>query len=202
MKKLDEEVINLWNKGYSATRIGKSYGVTRHAIYKYLHSNEIKLKDREVTRQRVNLTCKTCGIEYSMVKSRVGKWSNTYCSSGCFRKSQGSLEYNRNRQGQIIARKVINSVYPVVGGDYVIHHVDGDPMNNRIENLMIFLNQIDHRLWHDKGKLSGIEPLWRGDGVVEDKAGVLEAGSEKDSESGSESGSERRFIPPGLIGFY
>jgi len=34
----------------------------------------------------------------------------------------------------------------------VVHHVNGDPQDNRIENLWLFPNNVAHRAWHQISK--------------------------------------------------
>jgi hypothetical protein len=52
--------------------------------------------------------------------------------------------------------------------DEVVHHIDGDPLNNAPENLMIFQTNPDH-LRHE---LTGRVPNWTQDGLNRMKAGV------------------------------
>ena len=41
----------------------------------------------------------------------------------------------------------------------VVHHVDHDPTNNALHNLMLFASNSDHKLWEHHGSP---RPLWRG----------------------------------------
>lgn len=41
-----------------------------------------------------------------------------------------------------------------------VHHIDHDPLNNALENLMLFASNRDHKLY--EGGKSAIEPLWDG----------------------------------------
>lgn len=57
----------------------------------------------------------------------------------------------------------------------VVHHIDGDPSNNSIENLQLFRSNSDHL----KHELTGKNPNWTEDGVSRIIEGILKSANRR-----------------------
>jgi hypothetical protein len=61
--------------------------------------------------------------------------------------------YQQSRQGQRIAREVIDKLTTLWHHmNYVAHHVDGDDLNNDPNNLWAFKTNADHMKFHRFGE--------------------------------------------------
>lgn len=151
-----EEIITLWLSGsHTLQSIADKYQVSRPAIKLLLNSHGYstarKLKLTE-------FTCNLCGRPAVKPKSR-NKYLKEYCSPACYKTSMNTSDYNLNRQGQRQARKAVSAVFPLTNQSYVVHHLDNNPMNNKLCNLMVFRNQEEHVLFHNGGDL---KPVFNG----------------------------------------
>ena len=59
--------------------------------------------------------------------------------------------YYANRHGQTIARSIVSQVFHLLDG-YVVHHIDSDNTNNRLDNLAVFASQAEHISFHRGGE--------------------------------------------------
>lgn len=61
-------------------------------------------------------------------------------------------QHYKDNLSRVKARKMMKKLYPDLKENQVIHHKDGNPMNNSIENLQI-LSYGEHQLIHSKSNL-------------------------------------------------
>lgn len=161
MPKIDERAIKLYCEDlFSLQMVAEVFGCSRQAVKKYLNKREI-----DTGNKKFEVICDQCGKNFKKQRSRIRNCRKNYCSTGCYYKAIHNPEYNDNRQGQRIARKVLDEVFMTMGlrlyYGWVVHHVDGNTMNNDLDNLMVFDGQSDHMQWHRAGyEKSGVRPIW------------------------------------------
>ena len=135
-----------------------------------------KLAMKKVT--RVECKCNQCGITYSVNKFRADKTS--YCGRECYNKSfigKGISDKNRFKKGHIahnlgdrthfdistgyirttisgkreaLHRHVWREHYEYLPREYIVHHIDRNKLNNKIENLCLMTPQ-EHSHIHKGG---------------------------------------------------
>lgn len=134
--------------------IGAHYGVTRQAIFKHLRKAGIDADQGE----RVTVECSMCGKEFSMTRKRWKLTDRPHCSSDCYVLRRSNPDYIPWRQGGRLARIIVSQYFRLEPG-HIVHHIDGNQRNNKLDNLQVFANQSDHlKLHHGRD----IEPLWDG----------------------------------------
>ena len=169
MAKIDDRAIELWFKDLQSLQmIGDFFGVTRQAVKKWLNARGIDTGKWEVV-------CEGCGEVFWRHRYQIRKTRLNYCSSKCYYEALHNLGYTENRNGQREARRVVKEFFPLAEG-HVVHHIDGNTLNNEVSNLMVFKDHSDHMRWHRAGgEDSGVIPVWpvlekRGVKKVEKKA--------------------------------
>jgi hypothetical protein len=115
-----------------------------------------------------DLECSICGKVFQRGRAYIRNTRHPVCSPECYYKRIENPDYNGNRQGQRVARKVVDDLLMTEGWrlmpEWVVHHIDGDTTNNDPGNLMVFESHSDHMRWHRGGfEESGVVPVWRGD---------------------------------------
>lgn len=156
MKLFNEvDILNFWYAGKTLQEIANEYDVTRQAVKYHLNKRGISTGKRS---KKIDLVCVKCGKVFKRLKSYSMRSNRIYCSHECYFASLHNPGYNQNRQGQRIARRVVSEIFDFESG-HVVHHEDGDCMNNELSNLIVFRNQSDHLKWH-RG-VDGVTPLWR-----------------------------------------
>lgn len=111
-------------------------------------------------------TCKFCNQQFEIINNQKGK--RIYCSTECYnndsignpylsgpyyRCSDGNnqqLNYHRYLIQQHLGRKLLSNEH--------IHHIDGNKLNNTIDNLMI-VSPSDHRKLHKEKEWKDIKCL-------------------------------------------
>jgi len=61
------------------------------------------------------------------------------------------------RLGNRRARAIMGEVFPLQEG-HVVHHIDGNVLNNNIDNLVVFRNQGDHCRHHRDFEVTPVYP--------------------------------------------
>ena len=139
--------------------IAGRHGVTRQGIYKVLHRAGIETPKTS----RLPVSCAVCGNEVERTRGMLRKRRHHFCSVPCyysFLAAKKGLDYKSMSHGRRIARAAVREVFPLADGQ-VVHHVDGDPFNNALSNLMVFANQGDHIRFHHFGAYY-VRPLFDG----------------------------------------
>lgn len=117
----------------------------------------------------VERTCKTCGCIY-----KTQKWRNKfYCSTKCYKKTGannpkwgggtvivGGYRYiynpthpNCTQNGYVVEHRLVmeQSIKRYLRKKEVVHHINHNRLDNRIENLILFSSNGEHtRLEHIK----------------------------------------------------
>lgn len=148
----------------SMIELAKRYSVSRMAIWKILHKNNVN-----TTKQAANITtsCDWCNKIIVKPRYQVRKNLHSFCSHKHF-----SLWLNRDsktnplisyRHGSKIARKLVSEHFPLLPW-HVVHHIDKNNFNNALENLLVFESQSDHVKFH---RQQYIEPIWIGKKYLE-----------------------------------
>ena len=142
--------------------IAKRYNVSRQAIWKTLRAAGI---DTSKAAANIKTSCPSCGKVFSVVRCRLRKSKNVFCSAACYsaylEAGNGMGSYISNRHGQRVARSKV-AEYIDLKPEYVVHHIDRDCLNNRLDNLMVFACQGDHIRYHRLGPEYS-RPVWSGD---------------------------------------
>ena len=64
-----------------------------------------------------------------------------------YKKIKGKLEHR-----EVVSKFIGRFLYD----EEVVHHIDEDKTNNKIENLMLFPNQAEHKSFHNKVRQFGM----------------------------------------------
>lgn len=139
--------------------IAARYGITRQAVYKLMVRNGVSTSGGAIP-----VTCSACGKEIHRARCQVRKRKNLFCDHKCYyaflEAGNGNGPYKQNSQGQRIARSKVADVFDLRPG-HVVHHIDRNCLNNRLDNLMVFANQGDHIRYHRLGP-DYAAPIWDG----------------------------------------
>lgn len=90
-------------------------------------------------------------------KNKIGKKSNNW--KGGFLKNKDGYIYqlssnhpNKNSLGYVYKHRLIMEKHlgRFLTSEEVVHHIDKNPSNNSIKNLMLFPNNGEHRKYHGK----------------------------------------------------
>jgi len=138
------------------TTLAAQYGVSRQAIYKIL-----KRAGADTKKQRLPVSCTTCGTEILRTKGRIRKQLNHFCSSECyfaFLEAGNGFPYIESRAGQKRARVIVGDHFRLQNG-HIVHHENRNTLDNRLINLKVFANNGDH-VRHHRG--FDVLPIWDG----------------------------------------
>lgn len=139
-------------KHLTMQEIADRIGMSKTAICKRFKKFGVRSNDGEWVR----LLCDFCGKETRIRRCQWKKSIHHYCSAPCYYADIENHGYYPWRQGQRLARAIVNQYYRL-DTDMVVHHKDGDNRNNDRSNLAVFKNQGEHMAYH-RGKK--IEPLF------------------------------------------
>lgn len=127
--------------------IGAKLGRTRQAIHERMRRLGIDTAKGE----RFEVVCDSCHQPFTTTRKRFLAAVKHFCCHKCYTIYLHSNDYLQNRTGQRLGRIVMSDH---LGRDLVIgevvHHVDGNNLNNDISNLMLFKSHSEHILFHHK----------------------------------------------------
>jgi len=127
--------------------IAKCHGFTRQGIYKILHKAGVDTSNKG----GMIVSCSACGKEIVRPRAQVRKAKHIYCSVACYADfisaSNHKFGPSVRRMGNKHGRKVMANFFPLQDG-HIVHHIDGNVLNNDINNLMVFRNAADHCRHH------------------------------------------------------
>jgi len=161
---MDDKVIKDMYRWQHLTmqQIADHHGVTRQAVQKRLRSLGVKVKDGT----HFKLVCPECEGEFFVTRSEMRRRNPTFCSRQCWYRVLRNVRYSQWRQGQRISRAVVSKYFELDDG-MIVHHVDFNSRNSKIENLMVFRNHSDHMKFHRSGRG---KPVFIGARVKDPKA--------------------------------
>lgn len=120
----------------------------------------------------VKLKCHQCGKEFVRCFSLLNK--NNFCSQECYQQAQiGNVSPawnggrtidngyiciwipehpNSDSKGYVREHRLVmeEKIGRYLKRSEVVHHIDGDTMNNDIDNLILFKSQSEHSIYHAK----------------------------------------------------
>lgn len=122
-----EEIIRLYNEGYSCEDIGKMFSMSRQAVFERLKRNGVELRSKKVYPFIVydGIKFTPSGYGYYRATSRTGHISLHRYK---YEKEVGKIPF-----------------------DYDIHHKDGNKQNNELSNLEC-ISKSDHARIYKHGK--------------------------------------------------
>ena len=145
-----EEVGRLYTEGLlTMAEIGQIVGIGKQGVSYILNRLGIKYQGGVV--KRYCLYCeKTFEVSRKVIKNGAGR----YCSVTCFHAARVInpdryllISEADKRMGNKTARRIMG----VKLNDLrVVHHKDGDPTNNDINNLQVYPSQSEHMAEHHK----------------------------------------------------
>jgi len=113
--------------------------------------------------------CSHCGAAVRRNRFSLRRAYQSYCNVTCRTAGQKAFQrlpmpplHDQSSRASVIARKIVRARFPLKP-EHVVHHIDKDNTNNRLENLMVFASIGDHNRWHRQGgPASGVRPLYVG----------------------------------------
>jgi hypothetical protein len=155
-----QDVVLMYTVRHLTTEeIGRIVGMTRQSVCK-------RLKVSGITAGMgtwVETECYYCG---NAIKVRRKQWrvrNHVYCGNECYYASLENPNYHQSRQGQRIARAIVNQHFRL-DHEMIVHHKDGDTRHNDLSNLSVYTNQSDHLKATHHHNLS-IKPIWDGQNI-------------------------------------
>lgn len=124
-------------------------------------------------------TCEICGVlvEKYLTPTRQREWPGRFCGRTCagkWRQRENHPRWNggryqdgdgyfyilkpdhpnANKDGAIFEHRLVMELQigRLLGPSEVVHHINGDPSDNRIENLHLFATQAEHKLHHNEAR--------------------------------------------------
>ena len=148
MSRIDrDEVWRLYREELlTMEEVGKRLGCSKQNIYHILRSRGEDYHVMFLVRK-----CKRCGGELTVNRGRLKRGGGVYCSVFCYH-SDRSINGVYSRRGTRIGRKVMGAS---VGE--VVHHINGDDFDNRVENLMVFKDSAAHASFHKSGAAKALK---------------------------------------------
>lgn len=105
--------------------------------------------------------CVQCGAEFSITPSQAAYRAGLYCSLECSHRANSGERHHLYKGGhvgvngyryiqnklehRIIAERALNRS---LGSTEIVHHIDGDRLNNSLDNLMLFEGHDAHANYH------------------------------------------------------
>lgn len=155
-----QTAIHLYRSGEAVAAICERFQITRPTFYNWLKDNAVKTTRRAPAPDL--LPCQTCSKPVPRWRGSH-KRARTFCSTKCYfdaRKNPNFIEWHH---GTRLARKAVSAVFKLRAG-MVVHHLNENERDNRLENLAVFASASDHRSFHHN-QPGHAEPIARFDGI-------------------------------------
>lgn len=137
-------------------QIGEMYGVSRSHVSGLMGRYRIPVHGG-----RLEVTCDVCKRVYSITRKRYLSSVSHFCGIACYGAYRRSGRYRQWRHGQRIARGIVEKRLGIDLGIRVVHHIDGDDMNNEFENLRVFEDNASHIAHHHELKRGWLKGLYK-----------------------------------------
>ena len=138
---LDDDVRRWYCDGLMTMQeIADRIGCTKQAVWCRLRKMGVAYRGGPVDRK-----CKKCGEAFKAQRKRLKNGAAMYCSMRCYQ-SDVSIFGSYSKHGQRKGREVA-----CAKPKEVVHHVNGDNLDNRPENLIIFKSNAAHISFHKSG---------------------------------------------------
>lgn len=174
--KRENDILKLAKEGYSFQDIGSKFNLTRERIRQIVNHFGYTAKNLERNHRLNKMKCNFCGqIFYSKLKPK-------FCSNKCFHnflKSIGFGEVKKKYKIKTFYNKKIKITRNIYEHRYVmeqflgrrlktnevVHHINGNKLDNRIENLKLMtINEHSKKHFKDSpiSRLPKIKPIYLG----------------------------------------
>jgi len=144
-----------WNKGLSTYKIASSLGVDRGYIRSRMKTLGVPTRNLSRAMMGLKKSKKHCDNISKANTGKVGldknhhwKGGRTKCNGYMFVKCLGHPEANKD--GYIIEHRLImeKQISRPLKEEEIVHHINANRTDNRIENLMLFPNNSAHLRFH------------------------------------------------------
>jgi hypothetical protein len=158
MKITDKQAVDImrsWEMNESSmVDLAEKYRVTRQCIYKVLLRY-----GANVTKRRIPVSCCTCQKEIVRPRKQLRDRKRVFCSPACYAAwLKARAGYGDSSYGSRMARIKVGELFNLQEG-HIVHHVDGNGLNNVLDNIVVYRNQGDHIRAH---RGFDAEPIWVG----------------------------------------
>ena len=133
--------------------LATEYGISRQAVHKIIRKTGVDI----VAAARPTVACAVCNKSFTAARNRVRAVNTLTCSRECYHTFLRRNNYKESRSSSRLARKIVSQYHDLRPGE-VVHHIDGDQFNNRLENLMVFASAADHVRYH---RGFAVKPVWK-----------------------------------------
>jgi hypothetical protein len=115
---------------------------------------------------RVATGCELCGKKFDITRSRfkATKSKKNFCSKPCYHEWLKSNNFEETSSGRNQARNTIKNIFGKIPKGAIVHHIDGNQNNNKIQNLMLLKSQADHVAIHRQTK--EVIPIFVGSDLI------------------------------------
>lgn len=151
------EAVGLWYNHLSLRMIAQVFGVSAPAVKKYLNKHGIDTSKRGATYPQ---RCAGCGQVFFVQRKQYREQTRRYCRRKCYYDSMAGTTITVVSSPDPCLRIV--GVFCCMKPEYVPYHEDGDPDNNRVDNLKVFANSGDYLRYHRLPKNERPAPVWDG----------------------------------------
>ena len=141
--KISDKAIGMFkDELMSMEQIGRVFGASRTAVKKFLNKHGVF-----TGKGQFSIICANCGVKVYRPRCQIRGKIHSFCTEKCYFEYLDNPSYQQSRQGQRLARREIEKKFGYMEG-YVVHHKDGNDLNNVLGNLMVFKTHSDHMAFH------------------------------------------------------
>lgn len=158
----------------TGTEIAEKYNV--NTSYVYAELRRLNISAKEVC--NIPVTCSQCKKIFTVQRHRIKSVRrskghfNHYCSPKCYYKSRKS-KFKVRKRTSFSSRRIVAQHLPFpLKSKMIVHHVNNDSDDLRLENLWLFKSQADHASFHHRTRanknrsvddqLKVPVPIWKG----------------------------------------